>query len=201
MLLAEQDDPETIAGDMDARSSEIIHNSIITDSDSNVDALAAPGSFQAMGEEELVLEAPEHEEEPTADTDTSMSIAMPGRMSLLPQQDPDAFHILSFYLSRTANCMGNGSTDSNPFLSTLIPLAFSDQLVLQLLLAQGAAHRQVGQAQTNGDQIAQRYYTGSLRLFRSAIREYISGKSTDKLVLATGSLILSLTEVCTPHDP
>lgn len=137
--------------------------------------------------------------ESTTDTHISWSVAIPGRISLFPQQDPDAFHLLSFYLSRTANSMGNGSTDSNPFLSTLVPLAFSDQLVLQLLLAQSAVHRQVGQGYLTSDQVAQRYYTGSLRLFRSAIREYISGKSTDRLVLTIGSLILSLTEVCRHH--
>jgi transcription factor-like protein/Zn(2)-Cys(6) binuclear cluster domain-containing protein len=128
----------------------------------------------------------------------SLSISIPTQLSLFPQHDADASGLLSYYLSRTANSMGNGSTELNPFVCTFVPLAFSNQLVLQLILAQSAVHRQVGHSPLPSDQLAQRYYTDSLRLFRSAVGDYMSGKSSDKLVLTTGSLILSLTEVC-PH--
>ncbi|EXV05180.1 Zn(2)-Cys(6) zinc finger domain protein [Metarhizium robertsii] len=49
---------------------------------------------------------------------------IPMNMSLLPSHGHDSFELLSYYLERTANSMGNGSTDINPFVAKLIPLAF-----------------------------------------------------------------------------
>jgi hypothetical protein len=123
------------------------------------------------------------------------AITMP--MSMLPEQGHHSYELLSYYLARTANSMGNGSTDVNPFISKLIPLAFSKPLVLQLILAQSAAHRQASAERHPSDEIAQRYYTDSLRMFRNVVDEYVSGNAENTLVLTVGSLIMCLTEVCT----
>ncbi|RBR26623.1 uncharacterized protein FIESC28_00620 [Fusarium coffeatum] len=120
-------------------------------------------------------------------------ITMP--MSMLPEQGHHSYELLSYYLDRTANSMGNGSTDVNPFISKLIPLAFSKPLVLQLILAQSAAHRQASAERHPSDEIAQRYYTDSLRMFRNVVDEYVSGNAENTLVLTVGSLIMCLTEV------
>lgn len=116
-------------------------------------------------------------------------------MSLLPSHGHDSFELLSYYLTRTANSMGNGSTDINPFIAKLVPLAFSNPLVLQLLLAQSASHRQSAESAVLGNEVAHQYYTDSLRMFRNVVTEYVSGKDENTLVLTVGSLILSLTEV------
>ncbi|KAF5670528.1 C6 transcription factor [Fusarium heterosporum] len=121
------------------------------------------------------------------------AITMP--MSMLPEQGHHSYELLSYYLARTANSMGNGSTDVNPFISKLIPLAFSKPLVLQLILAQSAAHRQASAERHPSDEIAQRYYTDSLRMFRNVVDEYVSGNAENTLVLTVGSLIMCLTEV------
>ncbi|KAM0351913.1 hypothetical protein ACHAPU_002427 [Fusarium lateritium] len=121
------------------------------------------------------------------------AITMP--MSMLPEQGHQSYELLSYYLARTANSMGNGSTDVNPFISKLIPLAFSKPLVLQLILAQSAAHRQASAERHPSDEIAQRYYTDSLRMFRNVVDEYVSGNAENTLVLTVGSLIMCLTEV------
>lgn len=117
-------------------------------------------------------------------------------MSMLPQHGHDSYELLGYYLSRTANSMGNGSTEVNPFVAKLIPLAFSDPLVLQLILAQSAAHRQASEERLPTDEVAQRYYTDSLRMFRAVVGDFVSGKDGNTLVLTVGSLILCLTEVC-----
>ncbi|KAM0556942.1 hypothetical protein ACHAPJ_005618 [Fusarium lateritium] len=121
------------------------------------------------------------------------TITMP--MSMLPEQGHQSYELLSYYLARTANSMGNGSTDVNPFIAKLIPLAFSKPLVLQLILAQSAAHRQASAERHPSDEIAQRYYTDSLRMFRNVVDEYVSGNAENTLVLTVGSLIMCLTEV------
>lgn len=121
-------------------------------------------------------------------------------ISLLPSHGQNSFELLSYYLARTANSMGNGSTDANPFIVKLIPLAFSNPLVLQLILAQSAAHRQASDEPHSNNEIAQRYYTDSLRMFRNVVDEYVSGKDDNMLILTVGSLILCLTEVCPVPD-
>ncbi|KAF7561259.1 hypothetical protein G7046_g2869 [Stylonectria norvegica] len=126
----------------------------------------------------------------------AFTISMPMPMTMLPQHDHHSYELLSYYLSRTANSMGNGSTEVNPFIAKLVPLAFSNPLVLQLILAQSAAHREASdERQPNSDEIAQRYYTDSLRMFRNVVGEYVAGKEGNTLVLTVGSLILCLTEV------
>lgn len=122
---------------------------------------------------------------------------IPMNMSLLPSHGHDSFELLSYYLARTANSMGNGSTDINPFVAKLIPLAFSDPLVLHLILAQSAVHRQSSKECGSGGEVATRYYTDSLRMFRNLVGEYVSGKEGTNLVVTVGSLILCLTEVWT----
>ncbi|KAH7175844.1 fungal-specific transcription factor domain-containing protein [Dactylonectria macrodidyma] len=125
-----------------------------------------------------------------------LAAGIPMPIPMLPHQHGhDSYELLSYYLARTANSMGNGSTDVNPFIAKLIPLGFSNPLVLQLILAQSAAHRQASAERQPTDQIAQRYYTDSLRMFRNVVSEYVSGKEENTLVLTVGSLILCLTEV------
>ncbi|PHH80106.1 hypothetical protein CDD80_2794 [Ophiocordyceps camponoti-rufipedis] len=119
-------------------------------------------------------------------------------VSLLPAHGHGSYELLSYYLSRTANSMGNGSTDVNPFIAKLVPMAFSNSLVLQLLLAQSAAHRQQASnepPEAPGMEIAQQYYTESLRMFRTVVGDFVSGKEDHTLTLTVGSLILCLTEV------
>ncbi|EXJ85260.1 hypothetical protein A1O3_05935 [Capronia epimyces CBS 606.96] len=114
-------------------------------------------------------------------------------MSLLPGYNHESFELLSHYLSRTATSMGNGSTDVNPFVVQLIPLAFSSDLILQLILAQSAAHRA-----TSGDmginKLSVAYYGRSLQLFRKDVEGYISGTDDNKMILAVGALVLCFTE-------
>ncbi|KAF4594396.1 C6 transcription factor [Ophiocordyceps camponoti-floridani] len=133
-----------------------------------------------------------------ASLNLSKGIVIDLPVSLLPAHGHGSYELLSYYLSRTANSMGNGSTDVNPFIAKLVPMAFSNSLVLQLLLAQSAAHRQQASnepPEAPGTEIAQQYYTESLRLFRTVVGDFVSGKEDHTLTLTVGSLILCLTEV------
>lgn len=129
------------------------------------------------------------------DETSSLQHGIPMPMTLLPSHSPHSYDLLGYYLARTANSMGNGSTDVNPFVAKFIPLAFSNPLVLQLILAQSAAHRQASKEAYSSHEVAQRYYTDSVRMFRKVVGEYVSGKDDNTLTLTVGSLILCLTEV------
>lgn len=90
--------------------------------------------------------------------------------------------------------MGNGSTPLNPFVVQLIPLAFSSDLILQLLLAQSAVHR-VSSGSVEQTQSADFHYGRSLQLFRRNVIKHIELPSDNILNLAMGALIMCFTEV------
>ncbi|RYP57063.1 hypothetical protein DL769_009717 [Monosporascus sp. CRB-8-3] len=113
-------------------------------------------------------------------------------LSIFPGLDDRSLGLLSYYLSRTASSMFNGSTEYNPFISQLIPLSYSNHFILQLLLSQSASHRAI--SEIDPDFLAQKDYTMSLRLFQQAIDEYVSGHESSPLWVAMGALIMCFTE-------
>lgn len=116
--------------------------------------------------------------------------------SLLPECSEKSQELLSYYLGTTATSMANGSTSDNPFLVQLIPLAFSSNLVLQLILTQSAAHRSA-RLTIETDNLADQYYNKSLRLFRETVSGYINGKQVEPTTVLVGALIMCFTEVRT----
>ncbi|RDW60719.1 hypothetical protein BP6252_12102 [Coleophoma cylindrospora] len=117
----------------------------------------------------------------------------PDRMSNIQENNGDAVELLGYYCSRTAMSMSNGFQSANPFLTELIPLAFSNDLILRLMLAQTAAHRTILH-QTNANEIALNHYSKSINQFRREIKDHILRKTPNSLFLAVGALILCFTE-------
>lgn len=113
--------------------------------------------------------------------------------------------LLSHYLAETSVAVSNGATKANPFVVQLIPLAFKDPLLLQLLLAQAAAHR--AETACSGPSAlveqyadsARTYYTRAVRAFREALGTYILGNKERLTILILGSLTMCVTEVGFPH--
>ncbi|KAJ5640063.1 uncharacterized protein N7484_007925 [Penicillium longicatenatum] len=118
---------------------------------------------------------------------------VPRTMSMLPGYDPESYTLLSHYLSTTADCMANGTTPINPFLVQIVPLAFTSDLLLQLVLAQSAAHRAF-RRRDESDAVAQSHYTKAIQLFRHGVGEFIEGKESNPLMLLVGALLMCFTE-------
>ncbi|KAJ5949937.1 hypothetical protein N7454_001521 [Penicillium verhagenii] len=118
---------------------------------------------------------------------------VPRTMSMLPGYDPESYTLLSHYLSTTADCMANGTTPINPFLVQIVPLAFTSDLLLQLVLAQSAAHRAF-RRRDESDAVAQSHYTKAIQLFRHGVGEFIEGKEPNPLMLLVGALLMCFTE-------
>ena len=125
---------------------------------------------------------------------------IPQTISLLPGYSHDSYQLLSHYLATTADCMANGSTPINPFLVQIVPLAFTSDLVLQLVLTQSAAHRAF-RRRDEVDTIAQGHYTKALQLFRKGVTGFIDGKESNPLLLTVGALVMCFTEVCLVLGP
>ncbi|KAI9040181.1 MFS general substrate transporter [Aspergillus affinis] len=118
---------------------------------------------------------------------------VPRSLSMLPGYSQESFQLLSHYLATTAECMANGSTPVNPFLVQIVPLAFTSDLLLQLVLTQSAAHRAF-RSRNDSDEIAQSHYTKALQLFRKGVNEFINGKESNSLMLTVGALVMCFTE-------
>ncbi|PWY66805.1 hypothetical protein BO94DRAFT_479247 [Aspergillus sclerotioniger CBS 115572] len=118
---------------------------------------------------------------------------LPRSLSMFPGHGPDSYQLLSHYLATTADCMANGSTPINPFLVQIVPLAFSSDLLLQLVLTQSAAHRAF-RSRKESDEVAQSHYTTALQLFRKGVTEFIDGKESNALMLTVGALVMCFTE-------
>lgn len=133
-------------------------------------------------------------------TDNALMVGnlVPRTLSMLPGYDPDSYQLLSHYLSTTADCMANGSTPINPFLVQIVPLAFTSDLLLQLVITQSAAHRAF-RRRDETDAIAHSHYTKAIQLFRHGVTEFIEGKESNPLMLLVGALVMCFTEVRLQH--
>ncbi|KAJ5507978.1 hypothetical protein N7527_010121 [Penicillium freii] len=133
---------------------------------------------------------------PTSDalvTSVPVGNALPRSLSLLPGYDAESYQLLSHYLATTADCMANGSTPVNPFLVQIVPLAFSSDLLLQLVITQSAAHRAF-RSRDESDTIAHSHYTKALQHFRRGVTDFIDGKESNPLMLLVGALLMCFTE-------
>lgn len=124
----------------------------------------------------------------------TVGLSFRGLSDIQGTTDNQRFELLGHYLTVTAHAMSNGTMSSNPFLSQLVPLAFSSNLILQLLLAQSAAHRAIRDQENTA--LAQTCYFQSVRLFRKTVDDYIRGVHDDPIPLMVGALIMCFTEVC-----
>ncbi|KAL7947720.1 hypothetical protein V8C42DRAFT_363288 [Trichoderma barbatum] len=120
------------------------------------------------------------------------SSALP--MCLLPSNDYAASEMLRYYYNRPTNRRAGPLPDINPINPKLADLAYSNPLVLQLIIAQRANHREVSSAMLPTGENADRFYAAAIAHFGPKIDSYLAGNEEDMLPLTLGSLILSLTE-------
>lgn len=134
------------------------------------------------------------EEENALVASMAVGNVVPRTLSMLPGYDPESYALLSHYLANTADVMANGTTPINPFLVQIVPLAFTSDLLLQLVIAQSAAHRAF-RRRDESDAVANSHYTKAIQLFRHGVNDFIQGKESNPLMLLVGALLMCFTEV------
>lgn len=102
--------------------------------------------------------------------------------------------VLEHYIANTAVSMSNGCVSKNPFLTQLIPIAFSSHIIMHLLMAQSAVHRSIKEPDFPNTRACSRY-SKSIEIYRSSISQYVNGRQSGLLQLGVGALILCFTEV------
>ncbi|KAL1864990.1 hypothetical protein VTK73DRAFT_5540 [Phialemonium thermophilum] len=120
---------------------------------------------------------------------------VPRSLSLVPEASDASLslELLGHYLSVTTRSMDNGSTPDNPFIVQLVPLAFSSDLVLQLILTQSAVHR-ASRLLPGTSVAATQHYNQSLRMFQRSISSYSTEHPIELLTLTVGALIMCFVE-------
>lgn len=132
---------------------------------------------------------------PTAISTSPDKTYIPRSVSMFPGLTGGSFDLLSHYLGITSLSMDNGSTEANPFTVLLIPLAFSSDLILHLILTQSAVHR-VSRLAGETNDTASGYYTRSLQLFQKTITDYNQDQHPETINLTVSALIMCFIEVC-----
>lgn len=90
--------------------------------------------------------------------------------------------------------MSGGFRVENPFLSQLMPIALSSDLIMHLILTVSALHRAVALPAEQAT-LAHSYYHRALVLFRNTIDDYVHEGGAKIMALGVGSLVLCFTEV------
>jgi hypothetical protein len=172
----------------------------------SVSSSAQSASAEADLSEETALPVESNPQRPISVTPAGTSLVdafsmrnvLPRSLSMLPGYDAESYQLLSHYLATTADVMANGSTPVNPFLVQIVPLAFSSDLLLQLVITQSAAHRAF-RSRDESDTIAHSHYTKALQHFRRGVTDFIDGKESNPLMLLVGALLMCFTEVRKPQ--
>ncbi|KAH6607355.1 hypothetical protein Trco_003668 [Trichoderma cornu-damae] len=111
-------------------------------------------------------------------------------LALLSSGEYCASEILNYYKNRSPGC-----SDIGPAKPRLFSLAFSNPLVMQLVIAHRANHREVSSAVLPTGESAERFYAAAISEFAPKIASYQAGNDEDMLPLTLGSIVLSLVEV------
>ncbi|KAM0260881.1 hypothetical protein ACHAQJ_002499 [Trichoderma viride] len=114
---------------------------------------------------------------------------------LLPACDYAAYEILHYYSTRPSNYRIENVPDINPVNPKLLRLAYSNPLVMQLIIAQRVNHREVSSAILPTGESADRYFTDAIGKFGPKIDRYLAGHEEEMLPLTLGSMILSLVDM------
>jgi hypothetical protein len=102
---------------------------------------------------------------------------------------------LAYFVAETSKYMTTVSPEKNPFLTHLLPLAFSDELILHSLLALGGTHLERKQSSPEINTWVCRHYGHVIYLLQDAISRK-SNEPLEWLRALLAQLILYLIGVC-----
>lgn len=139
---------------------------------------------------------------PTAATlNEAAAISDKGLHSIAPQSfslDPVSSMFLAHFVAETSRYMTTVDPEMNPFLTHMLPLAFSDKLILHSLLALGGAHLECKQSSPEINACVCRHYGRVIHQLQATISRR-SSESIEWLRALLALLVLYLIGVCPSH--
>lgn len=122
-------------------------------------------------------------------------LAPPLRNTSILLKQPMQQQLYQHYLRKTAHSISSFHDHTNPFITYILPIAESDDMVLQAILALSGAQLS-NQTSTSRDMkvIASTHYTLALRGLKFGITEYTNGQEV-VIPLLSATLLMCLVEV------
>ncbi|KAB8221054.1 fungal-specific transcription factor domain-containing protein [Aspergillus novoparasiticus] len=176
--------PDTVRREPNPDRSRSFHHTRPPTPDFHVDA-------NACGEE--IFSPPSASDESAGSSDDGLHLIAPLSFSL----DPVSSMFLAHFVAETSRWMTTVGPEKNPFLTHILPLAFSDELILHSLLAFGGAHLERKQSSPEIDACVCRHYGRVIHLLNAIISRK-SSESDEWLRALLALLILYLIGVFSP---
>lgn len=117
----------------------------------------------------------------------------PGVTGLL--ESADSRTLLEYYALNTAGLLAARRTAENPFLTCVFPQALADDLILNCVLAIGAAHRAYEDANPAYEVLHAKHYVLAVRQLQRDLTTAINGDTSDNPRLLLAALLLATLEV------
>ncbi|KAM0524768.1 hypothetical protein ACHAPE_000869 [Trichoderma viride] len=115
-------------------------------------------------------------------------------LALMASCDYTASDTLFYYEKRPANCGVADIPDINPVNPKLVRLGYANSLVLQLIIAQRANHREVSSAFLPTGESAERFSRDAIARFGPKIDRYLAGGEDEMPSLFLASIVVALVE-------
>lgn len=122
----------------------------------------------------------------------SVSVSMPSFWSTLP---PDSRFLLEHYIHKTGVLSTAHIRNFAPFVGTLLPVAVSNEVLLQSMLAFSGSHLSQYSTSYNG-KAQYKHLAQSLQGLKLGLTQYATGDRSVGLQLFLSIVILCITEVC-----
>lgn len=121
--------------------------------------------------------------------------------SQLILQDPTSKMLYEHYVSKTANGCSGWQDDRNPFITQILSLAMSNDLVLQSVLALSGVHYCNNSSNETASLVTWTHYARAISGLKYGVTKHVTGVATDPLPLLAATLLLCFIEVRTSLFP
>lgn len=124
----------------------------------------------------------------------SISLRLPNISGVFSQ--PFSRVLLQHYLHRTVDCLSCLDRSVTPFITDIMPIALSNNLVMQAVLALSGLHYTDTVSNALED-TTWTHYTQAVETLKVELGKYTAGESSDPLPLLVTTLLLCIGEVST----
>jgi len=111
-------------------------------------------------------------------------------------KDPNSYLLFEHYQAVTARFLPVTMWIQNPFVSYVLPLAHSNDLIMQAVLALSGVHLCFSSSSTEVKTATWTHYALALRNIKNDLSKKLNGDDVDILHLLLATLLLCLVEVC-----
>ena len=122
-------------------------------------------------------------------------IRLPEMFGTVSLKDPSSRILFEHYIDNTSQLLCTIQGPENPFITCVMPLARTDSMIMDCVLAISGAHLVCGTSGADIQLASLTHYALALRQFKHALTKTVSGKVLKPVNLLLTALMLCLVEV------